>query len=211
MPTVITFTEAGGHEQNEDAFDWKPIEGDGIIAFLADGQGGRANGGPAARLACSEGIKDAENASIESLQDLRHWASWLGTINRTVTDAEGTGYTTFIGLCINENQVVGVASGDSMALLVTNDEMVDLTAKQHRNPPVGSGMAVGMPFEMTLKTPWKLLMMSDGAWKYIGTHWIVEMARQASGSTLLEQMQQAARMPGNGRFQDDLTVGLIES
>lgn len=77
---VTTFTEAGGHPLNEDAFlvQKHPASADCWLCFLADGQGGRAGGGEAARLACSVGHDIVAAARPERLLDVRYWASVLG-------------------------------------------------------------------------------------------------------------------------------------
>jgi serine/threonine protein phosphatase PrpC len=49
----------------------------GWLCFLADGQGGRAGGGVAARLACRAGLEGAGRVTPERLTDGRTWASLL--------------------------------------------------------------------------------------------------------------------------------------
>jgi serine/threonine protein phosphatase PrpC len=46
MVSVITFSEAGGHPVNEDAFavERHPADSECWLCFVADGQGGRAGG-----------------------------------------------------------------------------------------------------------------------------------------------------------------------
>lgn len=120
------------------------------------------------------------------------------------------GFTTLVGLCVCRDVVVGASSGDSAALLVSVGKSHHLTAAQHKHPPVGSGGAVAVPFAAALREPWRVLVMSDGVWKYVGWDRVIDVASQARGSDVIAELQQAARLPGSGRLQDDFTVVLLE-
>ena len=89
--------------------------------------------------------------------------------------------------------------------------MRELTRLQFKDPPVGSGEATFMPFEAELVRPWRILAMTDGVWKYVGWLRARELAATLSGEELLAALQAAARLPGNGQFQDDFTAVLIEA
>jgi ABC-type polysaccharide transport system permease subunit len=53
--------------------------------------------------------------------------------------------------------------------------------------------------------------MSDGVWKYVGWDRIIAIASRARRRLLIAELQEAARLPGSGRFQDDFTVVLLEA
>src|SRR6185369_1355332 len=77
------------------------------------------------------------------------------------------GFTTLVGLCVGADHVAGASCGDSAAVAVCGASAPRvLTSRQWKNPPVGSGEATFVPFEMELAEPWRLLVMSDGVWKY---------------------------------------------
>src|SRR5436190_13407342 len=61
MVSVLSFSEAGGHPANEDAFvvERHPADQECWVCFLADGQGGRAGGARAAQVACRAGVAAA--------------------------------------------------------------------------------------------------------------------------------------------------------
>src|SRR5207253_11431307 len=107
-------------------------------------------------------------------------------------------------------RVAGASSGDSAALLVSGGKAHELTAGQQKNPPVGSGAAVAVPFAATVKEPWRVLVMSDGVWKYVGWDQVGEVACRACGSGIIAELQRLARLPRSGRFQDDFTVVVLE-
>lgn len=205
MIRTYTFSAAGGHAINEDAFALRAL-GDGWLVALADGQGGRAGGARAAQLACQVARDHA--ADVESLG----WAEVLTRADAAVAADREAGFTTLVGLCVHENRVTGASCGDSAALAVCGDRAPKvLSSRQFKNPPVGCGDATFVPFEMELSAPWKLLAITDGVWKYAGWERVWECAARLSGVELLAELQVAARLARTGEFQDDFTIVLLES
>lgn len=209
---VLTFSEAGGHPRNEDAFAvWRdPHDRSTIACVVADGQGGRAGGAQAAQLACRLAIEGVGKFSRRQLEAPSEWCELLCEVDGAVRDDDAAGFTTFVGLSVIGGRVVGVSSGDSAALLLTGGRAVELTRGQHKNPPVGSGAASTVPFAAALEAPWRLLVMTDGVWKYVGWEQVIEITRRERGEALIAALQTAARLPGSGQFQDDFTVVLLE-
>ncbi|MBM4090652.1 MAG: hypothetical protein FJ276_14710 [Planctomycetes bacterium] len=68
-----------------------------------------------------------------------------------------------------------------------------------------------VPFAAAAKEPWRVLLMSDGVWKYGGWDRVIEIACRASGSAIVTELQRLVRLPGSGCFQDDFTVVVLES
>ncbi len=120
------------------------------------------------------------------------------------------GYTTLVGCGVVGGSVWGASSGDSRALVSGPSGIQELTARQVKNPPVGSGGAVFVPFAQPLVAPWSVLVMSDGVWKYAGWDEVVRSAQTLHGRTLIERLATQARLPRSGRFQDDFTLVLFE-
>ncbi len=210
---VQSFSEVGGHRLNEDAFAVQPHphDPDLWLCVVADGQGGQAGGGTAARLACQSTLDAAADCSPERLSDTNTWSAILRKADAAVCVDPDAGYTTLVGLSVSRDRVVGASSGDSAALLLCGDSVVELTSDQRKNPPVGSGAAVAVPFASVLRVPWRILTMSDGVWKYVGWERIIEFARREGGSELVAELKRSARLPGSGQFQDDFTVVLLET
>jgi serine/threonine protein phosphatase PrpC len=203
---TYTFTEAGGHPANEDVLlvRHSPGEPEGCLVWVADGQGGRAGGAKAARLACDAAASHAGNAD--------DWPDMLAQADRAVAADPEAGFTTLLGFAVWGDTLLGASCGDSAVLAVCGSgEITELTRLQYKNPPVGSGEAVFMPFEAELVRPWKVLAMTDGVWKYVGWQRVRELATTLGDEELLAALQSAARMPGNGQFQDDFTVVLVEA
>jgi serine/threonine protein phosphatase PrpC len=214
MVHVLSFTEAGvDHADNEDAFLVRthPAAGDSWLCFLAAGQGGQAGGGPAARLACEVALDQAVRRPPSRLADILEWDVILRQADHAVSADPQAGFTTLVGLSIVAGVIVGASSGDSAVLAVHGDgEAERLTARQHKNPPVGSGGALFAPFTSGLRRPWRVLVLSDGVWKYVGWDRLVEAAREHGGQALLDALQSRARLRVSGRFTDDFTAVLLE-
>jgi serine/threonine protein phosphatase PrpC len=200
MVRTFTFSAAGGHPANEDAFALVPTAA-GVRAALADGQGGRAGGARAAHLACRVALETAAP-----------WEDALACADAAVSADPLAGFTTLVALEIESDCVRGASCGDSAAVAVWGSGLIRLlTAAQHKNPPVGSGEAAFVPFELELAHPWKLLLISDGVWKYASWERVWKSAAKLSGDELLDDLQRAARLPATGEFQDDFTAVLLES
>ncbi len=210
MPTVLSISEVGGRKQNEDAYRVLEVP-DGVVCFVADGQGGQPGGGPAANLACRVAAETVGRLARDRILEPQTWSGILRLVDQAVEADAEAGVTTFLGVCNIGNRVVGASSGDSAVLAVTESRAVDLTASQRKNPPIGSGSAIGIPYEANLTPPWRLLAMTDGVWKYVGWEKVIETAQCHRGAEVIEKLTQAARLPGSGRFQDDFTLVLVES
>ena len=203
MIRTYSFTEAGGHAVNEDAFELHPLIGEvtGWLVVLADGQGGRAGGARAAQLACQTAAVHAGS-----------WEKRLSAADAAVAADAEAGFTTLVGLHVSADRVVGASCGDSAALAIWGRGLQRiLTARQFKNPPVGSGEAAVTPFQLDLVTPWRVLVMSDGVWKYAGWERVCDLAARRSGAELLADLQAAARLRTSGTFPDDFTAVLLES
>ncbi len=212
MVESFSFSEAGGHPDNEDAYrvQTHPQDTDCWLCFIADGQGGRAGGGPAAQLACQAALDAALSLSSKSLMRPMAWPALLQHADAAVEQDSIAGYTTLIALCICGRNIVGASCGDSAVLLVTGNTTVELTRGQLKNPPVGSGMAEPIPFAARVDIPWSLVAMTDGVWKYVGWERVREIAADRHGSAMIQALAEAAKLPRTGQFQDDFTVVLIE-
>jgi len=204
MIQTYSFSEAGGHPANEDAFVVQVIPNtpDGWLVCVADGQGGRAGGAKAAQVACDSAVSVVGRGGYHP--DI------LSRADEAVAAHHEAGFTTLISFSVEGNRVSGASSGDSAVLAIGGSgDIAELTAQQFKNPPVGSGEAVFVPFQSELVRPWKVLAMTDGVWKYVGWQRMRELATKLSGEELLTALQTAARLPHSGQFQDDFTVVLL--
>jgi hypothetical protein len=214
MIRVVTHSEAGGHPNNEDAFLVRPHPDDpqSYLCAIADGQGGQFGGGPAARLACDTVLKVASQATLPELMLLRVWDDILAFVDRTVADDAGTGFTTLVTFCVAGGHLAGASCGDSALVLAeAQQEPLVLTQRQSKDPPVGSGAAVFVPFAIKLHAPWAAVAMTDGVWKYAGWDAVLQAAAGAAGGDVIPSLRQRAALPGSGALQDDFTLVILSA
>lgn len=209
MYGIFTFTESGGHATNEDAFAIESHDEDSscCVCALADGQGGRAGGRDASQIACRVTIESALSYSPKELARPTSWPNILRAADDAVHDSPDAGFTTLVAACVMGSSVCGASSGDSAAIVLNvRKDHQQLTANQIKNPPVGSGVAKFVPFASRLVAPWLVLLMSDGVWKYAGWNAILSVIMQHDGQAMIDSLQNSARLPASGEFQDDFTV-----
>jgi hypothetical protein len=69
--------------------------------------------------------------------------------------------------------------------------------------------ARAIAFSAETVSNWKVLVMSDGVWKFVGWERILEQATRCGGNLLIEKLR--ADAAGNsGSLPDDFTLVLIE-
>lgn len=210
MIHVFSHTEAGGHALNEDAFEVHPhpSDPDCLLCALADGQGGRAGGGLAARLACRACVETA-SAYPPAILALRPdaWEAILRTADSAVADDTEAGFTTLVAFSIRKDAICGASNGDSgLCAASAGRPGVILTGRQHKDPPIGCGAARPVGFAARLVPPWTVLALSDGVWKYCGWDRVLLAASRLSGQDLIDSLRKQAGLPRSGRLQDDFTV-----
>jgi PPM family protein phosphatase len=211
MIRTYSFSTAGGHLVNEDCFVLHPLpREEGFFVALADGQGGRAGGQRAAQIACETAISRAVTQPAAVLRKRFAWVDSLTRADAAVAADASAGFCTLVGLHVTYDRVIGASCGDSAAIVACSATNRVLTERQTKNPPVGNGDATFVPFEMELVAPWRLMVLSDGAWKYASWDRVWDCAR-LSGEALIAELQDAARLKTTGAFQDDFTVVLLES
>ena len=148
MLSVRTFTEAGGHAVNEDSFSGRPHPDDerSLMVALADGMGGQAGGGRASELAVRAALENAGEMPLESVMACG-WIDVMRRADAAVSADKQAGFTTLVGLSVQGDELRGAACGDSAVFVIDGPgRMQELTMGQVKNPPVGSGEAVFIPF-----------------------------------------------------------------
>jgi hypothetical protein len=207
------YTEAGGHALNEDFAVLRPhpSDADQLIGALADGQGGRSGGAQAARIAVLTCLRNAEASSPADLADPFTWVRICERADEAVSVDSEAGFTTLIGLSVTGSSIVGASSGDSAVALWMDQRLVLLSQGQRKNPPVGSGSAHVTPFSALVRPPWRVLVASDGVWKYVGWTRISERLASDSAEGLADAMRADALGNSTMGLSDDFTMIIIES
>lgn len=210
---VYRHSEPGGHETNEDAIGVTRYADDTLtlVCALSDGQGGQPGGALAARVAVDSCLNNARACTLGKLLNPFTWKAVGEAVDRHVAQESDAGYATFIGLAVSPAFVAGASCGDSAAALLLGDEFFRLTERQHKNPPIGSSAARLTPFSARLDGSWKVVMMSDGVWKYAGWEAVIERCRAENGQALISSLREFAGSKTGGGLPDDFSIVLVES
>jgi hypothetical protein len=157
-----------------------------------------------------QAIHLAQSYPPEKLQNPSVWSSLVRTVDEVVAHDPAAGFTTLVAFYITPNTVCGASCGDSAVVLTANGSRCQiLTERQHKNPPVGSGTAVFVPFGASLAAAWTLLAMSDGVWKYAGWESVFESAALEDGRSIISGVRDRAALPRTSRLQDDFTMVVL--
>jgi PPM family protein phosphatase len=209
---ISRYTEQGYGHVNEDAIAAlrHPTDSSVLMCALADGQGGRSGAGAAAQNAVRLCLEFAVTYSPGNLADPLTWVSICEATDRKVSTFPEAGYTTLIGLTVAPTFVAGASSGDSAVALLHGDRFAVLTERQQKNPPLGSGACRPTPLSAQLSEPWKLLVVSDGVWKFVGWERMTRLMRSDAGDALVALLRDAAVESSAGRLVDDFSALVIE-
>jgi serine/threonine protein phosphatase PrpC len=188
----------------------RPHPGDAaaFLCVLADGQGGQRGGAAAAQTAVTALLEAASVISPKALLRPAVWEKLGAAADKAVLKDAEAGFCTLVALCVTPTAVCGVSCGDSAAVLYHPDERV-LTEQQYKNPPVGSGGARWVSFEAKLTVGAKLLLTSDGVWKYAGWEKMAEHAAVLGGNELIAVLR-AEVLERNRALPDDFSMIVLE-
>lgn len=206
-------TEPGDGHGNEDAVLVRrhPHAAEVLVCALADGQGGQSGGRSAAHVGVADSVGAAGAVPAGELFDAASWYAIVGSADAAVDEADDAGFTTLVALCVDGKRVQGASCGDSAAVLLQGGQAAWLTEDQRKNPPIGSGEAIPVAFHADLNGLWKLLLISDGVWRYVGYESIAKIAAERDGDALIATLRQAALDGNGGKLGDDFSVILVQS
>lgn len=171
------------------------------LLLLADGAGGLSGGAAAAELAV--------NAFPPCWSTTADPVDAIAILDQVVAEDHRAGETTFVFAVVHSGTLRGASVGDSGAWLVRPDgTLLDLTAGQRRKPLVGSGAAVPISFGPHA-IEGRLLLASDGLFKYATRERIIAAVRIADLERAVDTLVALPRLP-NGKLQDDVAVVLAE-
>ena len=213
MIEKYSFSKAGNGHENEDEICVKEHIKDKkvILCSLADGQGGQFGGGKAAKFAVEKSLEIVMQYSIEQLTKRQTWETIINLTDKAVSEEKEAGYTTLVSLCVMEGWVYGASVGDSAAFALSSGKKALLTERQRKNPPVGSSGALGEFFSFKLIQPWKLLIMSDGVWKYVGWDCIFNTSSSFDGQSIIDNLFSSIMDFQRNYLPDDFSIVLLQA
>jgi serine/threonine protein phosphatase PrpC len=193
---------------------WAVIErpNGGLLLVVADGVGGRPNGGAAAEIAVR--LVHDLHAEVKA-GDADGWAELVTHIDGELAGNDAVGETTLVLVEATQRRLAGASAGDSEAwrLLATLDAPAEvLTAEQRAKPFVGSGMARAVGFRSGPLAPGEtLLVATDGLFKYADAECIREATREPDIDTAARVVGEMARGSTSRRLYDDLALILCRA
>jgi serine/threonine protein phosphatase PrpC len=129
----------------------------------------------------------------------------IQNLDRAVAQDKVAGETTCVVVVVTVDEIFGASVGDSGAWLIDSSGYVDLTRQQVRKPFVGSGSARPIHFSHKLTNGRRLLLATDGLFKYSSSERITAICRHGSPDEVAKQLIESVRYP-SGSLPDDVTV-----
>lgn len=172
------------------------VSADREILVLADGAGGVGLGAFAAECLLRAGEMLAQGVFASASDALE------------AVDAELSRHgcmSTGVIVEVQKDMITGASCGDSVAWLISEGSVLELTAGQFRKPLIGAG-AVPVCFEAT-KFRGSLLLASDGLVNYAKRNDIAASAVSGSVSDSALALAELPRMKSGG-YHDDVAVVL---
>jgi serine/threonine protein phosphatase PrpC len=165
------------------------------VLVIADGAGGVGGGQEAA-----EEVVAAVERAVAELR-FGDWPAVLHEVDRRLADR---GHTTAVIAEVRRDAIAGASVGDSVAWVIGDDPIEDLTERQSRKPLIGSGSALATPFMWGRTDGTALLLATDGLHRYAARPAIVSAIRGGASAAAIIDL---ARLP-SGALHDDVAVVL---
>jgi serine/threonine protein phosphatase PrpC len=145
-----------GKKANEDAF--VILRGDYPIISVCDGAG---NAEQVARRALRSFQALVQNANPEELQVFPSWEKWVKLLDSNLL---GGNQTTFTGLAVIGNKIVGANVGDNRVYKFDKNGSVSILTQGSGKKRLGSGQAHPYPVYNVVEKNEVVSIMTDGAW-----------------------------------------------
>ena len=203
---VLSHSEAAADQkENEDyvVFGRHPSGTDRWLCFIADGQGGRADGAAASRIACETALSTSSALSWDELVVSSAWDEIFSAADQSVREG-CQGFTTLSGAAISPTEVSGASAGDSKIFFYQpKKELLEWTARQRKNPPIGGHCTQPTFFCCTEPANGTMLAVTDGVWKYAGYPAIAAAGELANAREIAEYLRKSISA---SQLPDDFTV-----
>lgn len=199
-------------EASEDRAEFVIVSETTLVLIVADGVGGRENGGNAASLAVKLTREVVSRATTRELSDTHFWQQTFHYADESVSDETMCGETTLVAFCLTPTRVVGACVGDSEAWWISPSGTFQVLTEGGRKPYLGRGMASPITFTFSTPQAGTLLVATDGLFKYTDAEQIAQTI--VGGGTDLQTIAAALRdlvRSSSGVLYDDFAVLLATS
>jgi hypothetical protein len=214
MRSISYHTEPGGGGENGDhvLVGSHNKNGNVRICMMADGKVLRrgeetnlADAARASRVACETAFEAAAGYSVSELFQSSTWRDVLRRADEAVSEASNTG-TTLLGFAASDRFVCGASVGESkLYSRFAANRVTELTARQWKNPPLGSGHIIVTPFFEQVPPGSVYMAASDGAWKHTDFEDIQQALGMTNAYNAIEYLR-AAVVEKQGSLPDDFSV-----
>ena len=193
-----TASEAARPDHNQDRVQVIPLTNSTVFS-VADGAGGAAGSAAAARNVC-EAVAERCRGDYPV-----NWASCLADIDEQMARSPGQAAAVVVEVG-NDNAVTGASVGDCEAWIFGDLVTKNLTARQARDPLMGSGRCV--PVSIADHLSGVLVVATDGLWKYMGrksiAHTVTRYPLEVVVPLLIDSVKTRS-----GALQDDVSMVIV--
>jgi serine/threonine protein phosphatase PrpC len=197
-------------EASEDRAEFVAVAEDAVVLIVADGVGGRENGGNAATRAVERTTESVHAAGVRRLSDPRFWEQTFRYVDDSLSADATCGETTLVALCLTPKRIVGACVGDSEAWWIGDSGKVTVLTEGGRKPYLGRGMAAPVTFTLPPPPTGTLLVATDGLFKCTDAESIARAV--VAGASDLESAALALRdlvRSSSGVLYDDFAALLV--
>jgi len=187
-----------GRTQNEDAFLIN--RGERPVVALCDGAG---NAELAAKRVLALFEKLIAAAPAEQLTDSAAWEHWIKILDSSLL---GGSQSTFVGVTVVGQLVVGACAGDSRVYLLDRDGGCHILSEGASKQRLGSGAVQPFTFRLTMNARDTLLLLSDGAWTLLTLYLLQKAVMAAALRHFSEVPQSILDAAGRTGRADDMTA-----
>lgn len=174
-------------------------DGERVVVAIADGAGGIGEGAAAAEAA----IREIE-CSYPHIASAVDWTILLRQIDQRI----GPGESTAVVVDLQPNRLCGASVGDSVAWIVHEDQITELTVRQHRKPLLGSGGACPVSCELSGSLQGTLLVTSDGFANYAKRDDVTRLVATADFVEIPRRAIEMVRLPSGDLWDDTAVVAV---
>ncbi|HTV42692.1 MAG TPA: protein phosphatase 2C domain-containing protein [Candidatus Sulfotelmatobacter sp.] len=174
--------------------------GSSRVLVVADGAGGLSGGREAAVM-----VVDLVRQGAAALNSPESCVILLQNADKAIARDRTAGETTCVLAVVTDDTVYGASVGDSEAWLICENGVTDFTKRQVRKPFLGSGRASPVGFSHKMGVGEKLLLATDGLFKYTSPERIESVCRTSALGLVAKQLIELVRYP-SGAMPDDVTI-----
>lgn len=172
------------------------------VAAVCDGSG---HAEQAAKKVLRQFELYIRQSTPEQLLSVHTWFHWVKSLDSFLL---GGNESTFLGVAVVENQLMGACAGDSHAFLLGAEGRFHFLTAPAGKKRLGSGEVEPFIFKHLLNKGDIVLLMTDGAWTPFDSNLnrILLVARQAAVVDFTEVPAAVLKVAGHRGRWDDMTV-----